>query len=241
MNKLGIRAVCRVCDILLKSESHWDAHQVSRKHHEAINTIKANAAGLTWVNNVKAEPHKELIKPKSVQSTESHSVKAECSTELPKNQSSMLPPNFFDNNDTKMLKTGKDSLKSVETDLYKKTGLSVLPEESSNMRWEVDDRFEKEEIDAAEMIEEAEAVEQKTYWEKVEMLRKKKLELQVARPVKRRKASEGVAKESRHEESSSDNDSGENFAVDWRAQHLNLKVASQGSLKAKMDAMEPTR
>ncbi|XP_065629590.1 uncharacterized protein LOC112040597 [Quercus suber] len=101
----------------------------------AINTIKANAAGLTWVNNVKAEPHKELIKPKSVQSTESHSVKAECSTELPKNQSSMLPPNFFDNNDTKMLKTGKDSLKSVETDLYKKTGLSVLPEESSNMRW----------------------------------------------------------------------------------------------------------
>ena len=63
---------------------------------QAINTIKANAAGLTWVNNVKAEPHKELIKPKSVNSTESHSVKAEHSTELPKNQSSsMLPPNFF--------------------------------------------------------------------------------------------------------------------------------------------------
>ena len=35
---------------------------------QAINTIKANAAGLTWVNNVKAEPHKELIKPKSVHS-----------------------------------------------------------------------------------------------------------------------------------------------------------------------------
>ena len=52
------------------------------------------------------------------------------------------------------------------------------------------------------------------------MLKKKKLELQVARSVKRRKASEGVAKESRHEESSSDDDSGENFAVDWRAQHL---------------------
>ncbi|KAK7836639.1 zinc finger protein 830 [Quercus suber] len=26
--------VCRVCDLVLKSESHWDAHQVSRKHHE---------------------------------------------------------------------------------------------------------------------------------------------------------------------------------------------------------------
>ncbi|KAK9992598.1 hypothetical protein SO802_027583 [Lithocarpus litseifolius] len=75
-------------------------------------------------------------------------------------------------------------------------------------------------IDAAETIEEAESVEQKTYWEKVEMSKKKKLELQVARSVKRRKASEGVAKESRQEESSSDDGSGENFAVDWRAQHL---------------------
>jgi hypothetical protein len=28
--------VCRVCDVVLKSESHWDAHQVSRKHHEVI-------------------------------------------------------------------------------------------------------------------------------------------------------------------------------------------------------------
>uniref|UniRef100_A0A7N2LU57 Uncharacterized protein n=1 Tax=Quercus lobata TaxID=97700 RepID=A0A7N2LU57_QUELO len=62
----------------------------------AINTINANTAGLTWVNNVKAEPHKELIKPKSVHSTESHCVKTERSTDLPKNQSSsMLPPNFF--------------------------------------------------------------------------------------------------------------------------------------------------
>lgn len=86
--------VCRVCDLVLKSESHWDAHQVSRKHHEAINTIKANAAGLTRVNNVKAEPHKELIKPKS---TELLSVKPESSPEVPKNQSSssVLPPNFL--------------------------------------------------------------------------------------------------------------------------------------------------
>ena len=52
------------------------------------------------------------------------------------------------------------------------------------------------------------------------MLKKKKLELQVARSVKHRKESEGVAKESSHEESSSDDDSDENFAVDWRAQRL---------------------
>lgn len=28
--------VCRVCDVVLKSESLWDAHQVSRKHREVI-------------------------------------------------------------------------------------------------------------------------------------------------------------------------------------------------------------
>lgn len=26
--------VCRVCDVVVKSESHWPAHQASRKHHE---------------------------------------------------------------------------------------------------------------------------------------------------------------------------------------------------------------
>lgn len=28
--------VCRVCDVVLKSESIWPAHQASRKHHEVI-------------------------------------------------------------------------------------------------------------------------------------------------------------------------------------------------------------
>ncbi|KAM4085141.1 hypothetical protein ACJW30_10G004600 [Castanea mollissima] len=272
--------VCRVCDLVLKSESHWDAHQVSRKHNEAINTIKANAAGLTRVNNVKAEPHKELIKPKS---TELHSVKPESSTEVPKNQSSssVLPPNFFDNNETKKLKpeersslnlvseidrlpsgnagkainiqsAGERTLTSEEiagskinqakgalpegffdnkdADLRARGIKPVKPDIKDEYKafekliqedlQEVDDRFEEEEVDAAETIEEAESVEQKTYWEKVEMLKKKKLELQVARSVKRRKASDGVAKKSSHEESSSDDDSDENFAVDWRAQHL---------------------
>ncbi|KAL9463045.1 hypothetical protein AB3S75_000956 [Citrus x aurantiifolia] len=35
--------VCRVCDVVLKSDSQWDAHQASRKHHEAIKSIKASA------------------------------------------------------------------------------------------------------------------------------------------------------------------------------------------------------
>lgn len=28
--------VCRVCDVVLKSDSLWLAHQASRKHHEVI-------------------------------------------------------------------------------------------------------------------------------------------------------------------------------------------------------------
>ncbi|KAL6312634.1 hypothetical protein AAG906_019521 [Vitis piasezkii] len=70
---------------------------------------------------------------------------------------------------------------------------------------EVDNRLEEEEIgvisltwfcnfmmwfDAAEMIEEAESVEQKVYWEKVEMMKKKKLELKAARSGRRSKEPE---------------------------------------------------
>ncbi|KAF3966378.1 hypothetical protein CMV_009519 [Castanea mollissima] len=33
--------VCRVCDLVLKSESHWDAHQVSRKHNECFGVESA--------------------------------------------------------------------------------------------------------------------------------------------------------------------------------------------------------
>ncbi|KAK6939389.1 hypothetical protein RJ641_028920 [Dillenia turbinata] len=28
--------VCRVCNVILKSESLWPAHQASRKHHEVM-------------------------------------------------------------------------------------------------------------------------------------------------------------------------------------------------------------
>ena len=41
-----------------------------------------------------------------------------------------------------------------------------------------------------------------------------------AKSAKRSRTSEVETKESRHEDSSSDDDSNENFAVDWRAQHL---------------------
>lgn len=55
----------------------------------------------------------------------------------------------------------------------------------------------------------------------MKLMRKKRMELKAASAAKRRRASEVVKNaEPSHEESSSDGDSDENFAVDWRAQHL---------------------
>lgn len=76
--------VCRVCNVILKSESLWPAHQASRKHHESIENIKASAAGLTHGNNVNIEPPAEVQKPRS---------------------SSTLPEDFFDKQEGKRQKT----------------------------------------------------------------------------------------------------------------------------------------
>ncbi|XP_008231602.1 PREDICTED: zinc finger protein 830 isoform X1 [Prunus mume] len=269
--------VCRVCDIALKSEFQWEAHQASRKHHEAINNLKATAAGLNRVNNAKTEVRPELSKPEPEHLPELHIPRPERSTELPRPQtSSGLPPDFFDNNEAQKRNTGTDSITVAETDSYKKietrktepardltqTSSKIASSEAKQIKGalpegffdnkeadlsargiklvkpdvkdeykefekliqedlkEVDNRLEEEEIDAAEMIEEAESVEQRTYREKVELLRKKKMELKAASASKRRRVSEIVKKEPSHDESSSDSDSDENFAVDWRAQHL---------------------
>ncbi|ONI21050.1 hypothetical protein PRUPE_2G048000 [Prunus persica] len=269
--------VCRVCDIALKSEFQWEAHQASRKHHEAINNLKATAAGLNRVNNAKTEVRPELLKPEPEHPPELHIPRPERSTELPRPQtSSGLPPDFFDNHEAQKRNTGTDSVTVAETDSYKKietrktepardltqTSSQIASSEAKQIKGalpegffdnkeadlsargiklvkpdvkdeykefekliqedlkEVDNRLEEEEIDAAEMIEEAESVEQRTYREKVELLRKKKMELKAASASKRRRVSEIVKKEPSHDESLSDSDSDENFAVDWRAQHL---------------------
>nr|AFK44197.1 unknown [Lotus japonicus] len=267
--------VCRVCDVVLKSESNWDAHQVSRKHREAISNLKANAAGLTQNNNAK----REITKAKPEQPSVSQFKMPQSSQEVPKPQSSsVLPPNFFDDSHARKASSEKDlenekgnfhanntaqskvsSQAAMETrqtsdktaDKETKPVKEALPEgffdnKEADLRArgikpvrpdikdeykefekliqedlkEVDDRFEEEEIDAAEMIEEAESVEQKNFREKVELLKRKRLEQKASKSAKRSKSSEVVTKESRHEESSSDDESGGNFAVDWRAQHL---------------------
>ncbi|CAJ2653032.1 unnamed protein product [Trifolium pratense] len=258
----------------------------------AISNLKANAAGLTKQNNAKPD----IPKAKPEQSSSSQFKIPQSPQEVPKPQSSsVLPPDFFDNNDAQKTRYEKDSdsdlggnvgpsaqslasnskekdhfngnnttqskvnQATVEakktsvktTDAETKQGKGALPEgffdnKEADLRArgiklvkpdvkdeykefekliqedlrEVDDRLEEEEIDAAEMIEEAESAEQKNLKEKVEMLKRKRLELKASKSAKLSKSSDVVTKESRHEDSSSDDESGENFAVDWRAQHL---------------------
>ncbi|KAL2459234.1 zinc ion binding [Forsythia ovata] len=298
--------VCRVCDVVVKSESLWPAHQSSRKHHEAINNLKANAAALNRANNSKPVPPKELPKPNSEHHQELHK-KSEPSTALPEHRSSSsLPPDFFDNHESKKQKSertsgklghpdphtkndlvsgktqvvepfvvgsetdGSSIAKSVETrdseiqgsmeirqvskvdvDSEAKKVKGALPEgffddKDADLRARgitpvkldvkdeykefekliqedlkvIDNRLEEEEFDAAETIEEAESVEQRTYRERVEMLRRKKLEIKAARSVISSKSTEVTQKESSPEESSSDDDNDSGLTVDWRAKHL---------------------
>ncbi|KAI7729243.1 hypothetical protein M8C21_026456 [Ambrosia artemisiifolia] len=330
--------VCKVCDIVLKSESAWSAHQISAKHREAINNLKANAAAANRVTNVKpgdsselnktkpehpAETYKTQTKPPQAQSQsalpsdffdkpERPAQSYKTQTKPPQSQSqSALPSDFFDKPETKTKQNveweGVDRLginfkwtvdwegvvswletsnaKLVDSDKNKKLGSVqaqvAYPFDGDNKRVqvssgtvaetvgdetqapqtralpqgffddkdadlrargitpvkpdikdeykefekliqedlkEVDNRLEEEEYDAAEMIEEAETVEQKSCRERVEMFKRKKMELKAARSAKRVKDPKVVEKESSVDESSSDEDIDD--AVDWRAKHL---------------------
>ncbi|GLT94713.1 hypothetical protein SLE2022_124420 [Rubroshorea leprosula] len=308
--------VCRICDVVLKSESNWDAHQASRKHREAIDKLKATAAGRTQTISVRSEP--DVVSPKPVESAVEQNVKNDPLTKSSKAHSSRQSLDIFDNQGAEGQKI-ETSHAEMENDMGGLTGSGVtqkkkihsqqhvqrstpvavtemesvkkgLPEgffdkgevhlpandtkparglaqasrpaappetkqakgappegffdnKEADLRargikpvkidvkdeykefekliqedlQEVDARMEEEEIDAAEMIEEAESLEQKAYGEKVERLRKRKLEFEAARLAKQAKVH---CKDSSDEESSSDSDTEGNFAVDWRAQHL---------------------
>ncbi|CAA3026697.1 Hypothetical predicted protein [Olea europaea subsp. europaea] len=215
----------------------------------AINNLKANAAALNQANSSKPIPPKELPKSKSEHYQELHK-KSEPSTVLhaPRSSSSLLSY-FFDNHATKKQKSERNFGKLGHPDKHTKTDLisgntqvvephvlgSITPVKpdvkdeykefeklvQEDLR-EIDNRLEEEEFDATETIEEAESVEQRTYRERVEMLRKKKLETRAARSVST-KGTE-VTQESGPEESSSDDDNDDVLTVDWRAKHL-YKIA----------------
>ncbi|XP_031107383.1 zinc finger protein 830-like [Ipomoea triloba] len=276
--------VCRVCDVILKSETDWTVHQASRKHNAAINNLKANAAALKQTKNLKPGLSKDLPKPEPENHEELHNKEAEPAGLSKRRQSSSLPPNFFDSKETKKQKSvtaqteelqppisrskvdianenvdskiselgpSREQLAKQSLGSEARKAKGVLPEgfydnKDADLRargiapvkpdvkdeykefekliqedlQEVDKRLEEEEYDAADMIEEAETVEQRAYRERVERLRKRKMELKAAKSTIRGKDTQITNKESSDEESSSDVDSDENLTVDWRAKHL---------------------
>ncbi|GAB4853500.1 hypothetical protein Ancab_017691 [Ancistrocladus abbreviatus] len=297
--------VCRVCNVRLKSDALWPAHQASSKHHEAIENLKAKASRQKSVNNAKPDASTELHDAKQPPQIALQTSQKE-STELQKSHpSSVLPADFFDNQESKRQRTGSAAPKSMDSGSSVKVGLSAqtaamdevdvwdstgkvsslgaaemrqntvpslktlarietapdsatgqvkgaLPEgffdnKDADLRArgiepvkpdvkdeykefekliqedlkEVDNRLEEEEIDAAEKIEEEETVEQRTYRDRVEFLRRKRMELIAARSSKPCQDSEVATKKPDPDESSSeDDDDDKSFAVDWRAQHL---------------------
>ncbi|KAK1361837.1 Zinc finger protein 830 [Heracleum sosnowskyi] len=259
--------VCRVCNVVLKSESNWRAHEVSSRHREAVKNLKAQAAA--QVNNVKQNSSAELtkLKDKSEEAVLAHDDKHETSTVLQKTrQASQLPSDFFDNHDSKRQKEGTEQMESAET----RSNHMQPPRENANTKLsasenrqvkgalpegffdnkdadlrargitpvkldikdeykefekliqedlqQVDNRLEEEEYDAADTIEVAESVEQRTYRERVETLKRKKMELKAAKSAMHSRSSQLVTKDSSDQDSSSDDDSDD--AVDWRAKHL---------------------
>ncbi|KAL1568932.1 protein ABA AND ROS SENSITIVE 1 [Salvia divinorum] len=293
--------ICRVCDVVVKSELLWPAHQASRKHHEAVEKYKTSgAAAKNRANNAKSESAIELPKPKP-ESSKDLNAKPEPSVAVSKQRSSTLPPDFFDDHGTKRQKIEREQRKfgnpdSVEdsvpvknqlaeasvsgnginrsstattedmgqlglqaandfrqvsksdSSLESKQAKGALPagffdDKDAELRargitpvkpdvkdeykeferlikddlQEIDNRLEEEEFDAAENIEEEELVEQRNYVDRVEMLRRKKLEIRASRSAITPKSKEVARKDSSHDDSSSDD---ENYKVDWRAKHF---------------------
>ncbi|KAG6522578.1 hypothetical protein ZIOFF_019719 [Zingiber officinale] len=99
--------VCRVCNVVLKSESQWPAHQISRKHHEAIENLKASATGLSRENVPRTEVSKEQQNSKL---------------------SSTLPAGFFDDQNSKRQKidSGGGKAKPIDTPVLVGSGSSYI-------------------------------------------------------------------------------------------------------------------
>ncbi|EPS72927.1 hypothetical protein M569_01832, partial [Genlisea aurea] len=93
-----------------------------------------------------------------------------------KNAKDALPTGFFDNKDADLRARGIVPVKPDVKDEYKEFEKLIKDDLQ-----EIDNRMEEEEFDAAETIEEEETVEQRSYKERVEMLRRKKLELRASK------------------------------------------------------------
>ncbi|KAF3330718.1 zinc finger protein 830-like protein [Carex littledalei] len=124
-----------------------------------------------------------------------------------------LPEGFFDNKDADLRARGIEPVKVDINNAYKE-----FEKEIQDDLQEVDNRLEEEEIDAAEEQEEFLTLEQREYREKVDLVKQKLAETKASRLARAKQKPAFDSKESSNDDSSSDD--GEDFSVDWRAQHL---------------------
>jgi len=75
---------------------------------QAINNLKASASKKNVVNNLKTGTARELPKPAEDQPVKPSSTKLGVSSDVPKTRpSAVLPADFFDNQDAKRQKAGR--------------------------------------------------------------------------------------------------------------------------------------
>lgn len=290
--------VCKVCKLTLKSDSQWAGHQVSQKHHEAIQNLKAAASRKATSGGIRTDLTKELKKPPSATTSkaefsEIHESKRQkidgSSVKQPKgilpdgffdsstheekvpshtpnskaaglvakpvkgalpegffdtpdgsgssqlfNQNSQLslitwtsdgsetkppkgslPEGFFDNKDADLRARGIQPTKIDVNDVYKE-----FEKEIQEDLQEVDDRLEEEEIDAADYRAGYDVLEEMELRDQVEMLKKKFVEAKTTTRLQKGQQRPSFMDQESSEESSSGSDEGDDFVVDWRAQHL---------------------
>jgi len=308
------QAVCKVCNVVIKSESLWPAHQASRKHNEAVENLKARAAKSATHNNTKlthtgaVNVESQLIssppsgtrlsstlpanffdepeaKRQNQGSTSTGNIKDDIETSgstapqedtiystpsmqalkgktpgtaalkvtgVPKNEKGgladnidmkgkesgnvssfhpsdvfnqteksegnqvkgSLPEGFFDNKDADLRARGLEPIKYDIKDELKEFQKTIQEDLQ-----EVDYRLEEEEFDAAEVREEMELIAQRTYVDRVEMLKKKQQEISMAKASSEVKSPSYMGADS-SDVSSTDEEMDEDYLIDWRAKRF---------------------
>ncbi|XP_024527944.1 zinc finger protein 830-like [Selaginella moellendorffii] len=221
-NDLG-QLVCKVCNISIKTEALWGAHLASQQHKEAADELKERAKRLKAAAATAEPTRSTSVAQKAEQNgNKSEAVKGDSQRadsnrkpsngEAPPAQSKdttgPLPEGFFDNAAADMKARGVEAPKinmQEELDHFHK-----LIEEDVKA---VDDRHREEEVEAAEIRHEEEEIEQSVCMERVEMLKKRKLEL---RDETKSGGSKPKKPENLLDELSSDDESDEDTVLDWR-------------------------
>jgi len=271
------QAVCKICNVVVKSEVLWNPHLASRAHKEAAEKFKARAAKVTQeaakpqipapaITPSPAEPASALpadffdsssapntnlpsdffdtssapsakrarsndSEQSTKASTPAHAALTKPKTQNgsmgppkaapkapppvgPDNSTSKVPEGFFDNVDADHRARGLEPPKIDIKEEYKEFQKSI---KENLMEAEV--QQEEDEEEAADVREGFEEIEQRTFTERVEMLRKVKEE-RVAKSKAENAAAFPAVMGIEADNDSDDSDDDDATYFDWRAKEI---------------------